>query len=56
MKILDILGKVVRTSKHKLNAGNNLINFNVNDLVNGVYFVELNVNGLTTTKKITVTK
>ena len=56
MNILDILGKVVRTSTHKLNAGNNLINFNVNDLVNGVYFVELNVNGLTTTKKITVTK
>jgi hypothetical protein len=56
MEIVNVLGKVVSANIYKLNAGNNKVNFNVNNIENGIYFVHLNINGLTTTKKITVTK
>lgn len=56
MDIVNVLGEVISSDIYNLNAGNNKVNFNVNKLESGVYFVQLNINGLTTTKKITVSK
>ena len=56
MDIVNVLGELVSSEIYQLNAGNNKVNFNVNNLENGIYFVQLNINGLNTTKKITVTK
>jgi YbbR domain-containing protein len=56
MNVVDVLGKLVASNSYNLNSGNNKINLDVNNIENGVYFIELNVNGSTSTKKITVTK
>lgn len=56
MNIVNVLGEVVSSEVYQLNAGNNKVNFNVNNLESGIYFVQLNINGLNTTKKITVSK
>jgi thiol-disulfide isomerase/thioredoxin len=56
INIVDMLGKTLKTSTHSLNSGNNTITFDVNDLVNGIYFVQTNVNGNSKTQKITVAK
>ena len=56
MEIVNVLGELVSSEIYNLNAGNNKINFNVNNVESGIYFVKLNINGLTTTKKITVSK
>jgi hypothetical protein len=56
INIVDILGKTVQSSTHSLNSGNNVVEFDVNNLSNGVYFVKVNAEGKTSTQKITVTK
>ena len=56
LNLINILGELISSNVYNLNAGNNKVNFNVNNIENGIYFVQLNINGLTTTKKITVTK
>ena len=56
IKIVDVLGKTMQSSVHNLNSGNNNITIDVNNLVNGIYFVQSILNGNSTTQKITVTK
>lgn len=51
----DILGKTVKTiEKQTLLNGNHTVTIPVNDLSKGIYFVKINVNGITKTEKIIV--
>jgi hypothetical protein len=54
--LVNVLGKTVKANAYKLNAGNQKISFDVADVTAGVYFLQLDVNGQTTTQKITVAK
>jgi thiol-disulfide isomerase/thioredoxin len=56
INIIDMLGKTLKTSSHSLYTGNNTVTFDVNDLANGIYLVQTNVNGNSNTQKITVAK
>jgi hypothetical protein len=56
LNVIDVLGKTVQTSNHSLNTGKNKLNINTENLMNGVYFVQLTFSGATLTQKITVSK
>ena len=56
LNIVNVLGKTMQSSVHNLNSGNNNITIDVNNLVNGIYFVQLTSEGRSSTQKITVTK
>jgi hypothetical protein len=43
MNVYDVKGQVVKT--FELNAGKNMIQIRKGDLVNGIYFYELNIEG-----------
>ena len=55
--IYNLIGsKVIGSSIQTLNAGDQNIQINTTDLEDGIYFVNLMINGQSTTKKITVLK
>lgn len=54
--IVNVLGETVKNNTYNLVAGNHQIDFDVTDVTSGVYFIQLDINGQTTTQKITVAK
>ena len=54
--ILNVLGETVKNNTYNLVTGNHQIDFDVTDVTSGVYFIQLDINGQTTTQKITVAK
>jgi hypothetical protein len=54
--LINVLGETVKANAYQLNAGSQKIDFDVADVTAGVYFLQLDINGQTTTQKITVTK
>ncbi len=54
--LINVLGETVKANAYQLNAGSQNIGFDVTDVTAGVYFLQLDINGQTTTQKITVTK
>ena len=51
-----MLGETVKNNTYKLVAGNHQIDFDVTNVTSGVYFIQLDINGQTSTQKITVAK
>lgn len=57
MSVINIVGQEVTSSDAGfMNAGNNTISLNLNGLKAGVYFVNISVDGASTTKKLTITE
>jgi hypothetical protein len=55
--ITDITGKVVASNDYGVqNQGNYSVKIDTENMSNGVYFYTLNVNGVTSTEKLTITK
>ena len=54
--LVNLLGETVKSNAYQLGAGAQNINFNMADVSSGIYFIELDINGQTTTQKITVAK
>ena len=54
--IVNMLGETVKNNTYKLVAGNHQIDFDVTNITSGVYFIQLDINGQTSTQKITVAK
>lgn len=56
VSIVNVLGETVKNNEYNLVSGNHQIDFDVTKLSTGVYFIQLDINGKTTTQKITITK
>ena len=57
IQIYNERGQLVKVLiDQQLDAGSHSIRFNANDLVSGIYFVNMEVNGFTETKKMVLTK
>lgn len=57
LKIINVKGTEIKTLVNGYkNAGEHNIDFNLNDLSSGAYFISLNVNGNLSTEKIIVSK
>ena len=54
VNVYDALGQVVHTFVHKANT--NISQININNLSNGMYFLQLNLEGKTVTEKIMLEK
>ncbi len=54
--IVNILGKINLTTTLDLNTGNNTVDLDVRDLINGIYFAHITTNGVTETMKFTISK
>ena len=54
--IVNILGKINLTTTLDLNTGNNTVDLDVRDLINGIYFAHITINGVTETMKFTISK
>lgn len=54
--LVNVLGETVKTAAYKLTAGSQTITMDVIDVTAGVYFMQLDINGQTTTQKVTVVK
>ncbi len=54
--ILDLYGKEIKTISNAYNAGEQAIEVNLDGMKAGVYFFNVTVNGVTETKKLTVTE
>jgi hypothetical protein len=50
--VMDMIGKVHRTSNEQLVAGSNRIAIETTDMPDGIYFVQVSVNGETFTQKV----
>jgi hypothetical protein len=56
LKVTDIQGKVIKTSNYSAKEGQNLIELNVDDLANGLYFLQISSNSNKFTEKFTIKK
>lgn len=57
LKVYDMLGRVVATLVNQYKAsGHYNVNFNASNLASGMYIYQLNVNGVTISKKMTLLK
>ena len=56
VKLLNVLGQNMFSENYNMSAGLQNIKIDVENLINGVYFLEVNINGEVTSQKITVTK
>tara|TARA_B100000927_G_scaffold284039_1_gene272463 strand:+ start:1 stop:864 length:864 start_codon:yes stop_codon:yes gene_type:complete len=56
VKLLNVLGQNMFSENYNMSAGLQNIKIDVENLINGVYFLEININGEVTSQKITVTK
>ena len=56
VSIVNVLGETVKNSSYNLVSGNHQIDLDVTNISTGVYFIQLGINGQTTTEKITITK
>ena len=56
VKILNVLGQNMFSENYNMSAGLQNVKIDVENLINGVYFLEVNINGEVTSQKITVTK
>ena len=54
--LVNVLGETVKANAYQLGAGAQNVTFNVTDVTAGIYFIQLDINGQTTTHKITVAK
>lgn len=55
--IYDITGSlIIESIADKMNAGNHNIKINTNDLNEGIYFIQLDIDGITSSKKMTIVK
>ena len=54
--LVNVLGETVKANAYQFGAGAQNVTFNVTDVTSGVYFIQLDINGQTTTQKITVAK
>lgn len=54
--LVNVLGETVKTAAYELTTGSQVITMDVVDVTAGVYFMQLDINGQTTTQKITVVK
>lgn len=54
--LVNVLGEAVKANTYQFKAGAQNVTFNVTDVTAGVYFIHLDINGQTTTQKITVAK
>ncbi len=57
ISVSNLLGQTVATlNPGKLASGNNTVNLNVSNIKAGVYFVNVSVDGVSSTKKLTITE
>ena len=56
VSIVNVLGETVKNNEYNLVSGNHQIDFDVTNISTGVYFIQLDINGQTTTQKITIAK
>ena len=55
IKMLNVLGQSVKTiSKQQLSNGHHDVQLQVNDLSKGIYFLNVDIDGALTTKKVVV--
>lgn len=56
IEVSDLLGNKLITLNKDIKLGDNFFGIDISNLSNGVYFVRINTNGNTTTKKFTVSR